>query len=64
MTPEEVDTGLSALRDADNAVQATHQHMLTDRPHLIYFWATRDAASLAEGLRASLDHVDSAEAAS
>lgn len=63
MVPEEVDDVLTALRDADIAVEATHQHMLTDEPHLIYshFWATGDAATLAEGLRAALDNVDSAE---
>ncbi|MBW3575342.1 MAG: DUF1259 domain-containing protein [Actinobacteria bacterium] len=63
MTPDEVDGVLRALRDADIAVEATHQHMLDDEPRLIYshFWATGDAADLADGLRAALDHVDSAE---
>lgn len=63
MVGEEVDEVLTALRDADIAVEATHQHMLTDEPHLIYshFWATGEAAKLAEGLRAALEHMDSAE---
>jgi hypothetical protein len=62
MTPDEVDDVLTALREADVAVQATHQHMLTDDPHLIYshFWAIGDAAELAEGLRAALEHTDNA----
>lgn len=64
MTPEEVGDVLAALRDAGIAVQATHQHMLTDEPHVIYshFWATGDAVSLAEGLRGALEHVNNAEA--
>lgn len=63
MTANEVDAVLTALRDVDIAVQATHQHMLTDDPHLFYshFWAVGDAADLAQGLRAALEHTDSAE---
>jgi hypothetical protein len=62
MTPDELDDVLAALRGADIAVQATHQYMLTDDPRLIYshFWAIGDAAELAEGLRAALDHTDNA----
>ncbi|MDP8930448.1 MAG: DUF1259 domain-containing protein, partial [Actinomycetota bacterium] len=62
MTPGEVDGVLRALREAGFAVQATHQHMLADEPHLIYthFWATGPAQQLAEGLKAGLGHVDAA----
>ncbi len=60
MMPGEVDGVLRALREAGIAVEATHQHMLHDQPHLIYthFWATGPAEQLAEGLRAALGHVD------
>ena len=57
---------LSAGRDADIAVQATHQHMRTDQRHLIYshFWSTGATARLTNGPPGALDHVDGAEAAS
>ncbi len=57
---QEVNPVLRALREHGIAVTALHNHMLEDDPHLFYmhFWAIDDAATLARGLRAALDHVN------
>lgn len=56
----EVDPVLRALRASGIEVTALHNHMLDDQPRLffIHFWAKRDAASLARGLRAALDKMN------
>ena len=56
----EVNPVLRALREHGIAVTALHNHMLDDDPHLFYmhFWAIDDAATLARGLRAALDQVN------
>ena len=53
----EVEPVLRALRHNGIEVTALHNHMLDDQPRLFFmhFWANRDAASLARGLRAALD---------
>jgi Domain of Unknown Function (DUF1259) len=50
------------LRDKGIEVTAVHTHMTDDDPHLYYmhFFATGPATDLAQGLRAALDHTNSA----
>lgn len=62
MTANELNDVLTALRQANIAVQATHQHMLTDEPHIIYthFYAVAPAEVLARGLKTALDKTDHA----
>ena len=50
------------LREKGIEVTAVHTHMTDDDPHLYYmhFFATGDAAELAQGLRAALDQTHSA----
>ena len=64
LLPNEVNPVLKALRDNAIEVTALHSHMLNDQPHLLFmhFWANDDANKLAHGLRAALDHVNSASA--
>lgn len=52
------------LRDKGIEVTAVHSHMTDDEPHLYYlhFFATGDATTLAQGLRAALDQTHSAPA--
>jgi len=52
------------LRDKGIEVTAVHSHMTDDDPHLYYmhFFATGDATTLAQGLRAALDQTHSAPA--
>jgi len=54
---------IQALREHDIQVVSLHNHMLTEEPRLFFmhFWAVGDAAELAEGLRAALDQVDTAQ---
>ena len=42
-------------------VDAMHNHMLNDQPHLyfMHFWANDDATKLAQGLRVALDETNS-----
>jgi hypothetical protein len=56
----EVDPVLRALRASGIEVTALHNHMLNDEPRLFFmhFWANRDAAALAKGLRAALDKMN------
>ncbi len=62
LLPDEVNPVLKALRDNGIQVTALHSHMLNDQPHLLFmhFWANDDAGKLARGLRAALDHVNTA----
>jgi hypothetical protein len=63
MTADEVNPVIQALREHDIQVVSLHNHMLTEEPRLFFmhFWAVGDAAELAEGLRAALDQVDTAQ---
>ncbi len=62
---KEVNAVAAALRRHDIDVTALHNHGLLDTPRLFYmhFWATGDAATLAQGLRAALDMTNSAKPA-
>jgi len=55
----EVNPVLRALRMNGIEVTAVHNHMLDDRPHLLFmhFWANDDALKLAKGMRAALDKI-------
>ena len=54
---------LQALRENNIQVVLVHTHLLNEEPHLlfIHFWANGAAATLAQGLRASLDKANHAE---
>lgn len=56
---DEVNPVIRALQASGIEVTAIHNHMLDDEPRLFFmhFWANDDAAKLAKGLRAALDHV-------
>ncbi|HZE80011.1 MAG TPA: DUF1259 domain-containing protein [Candidatus Polarisedimenticolia bacterium] len=60
---KEVNPVIKALRENGIAVTALHSHMLEDQPRLFFmhFWANDDALKLAKGLRAALDHTNSAK---
>jgi hypothetical protein len=57
----EVNPVAQTLRQHGIDVTALHNHGLQDNPRLFYmhFWATDDAAKLAQGLRAALDQTNS-----
>jgi hypothetical protein len=57
----EVNPVIRALRTHGIEVEAMHNHMLNDQPHLyfMHFWANDDATKLAQGLRAALDATNS-----
>jgi hypothetical protein len=57
----EVNPVIRALRKNGIEVEAVHNHMLGDEPHMyfMHFWANDDAATLAAGLRAALDATNS-----
>jgi Domain of Unknown Function (DUF1259) len=57
----EVNPVIRALRTHGIEVEAIHNHMLFDQPHLyfMHFWANDDAVKLAQGLRAALDETHS-----
>jgi len=59
----EVNPVIKALRLNGIAVTALHSHMLMEEPRLFFmhFWANDDAVKLARGLRAALDHTNSAK---
>jgi hypothetical protein len=61
----EVNLVLRALRTHGIEVEAMHNHMLNDQPHLyfMHFWANDDAIKLTQGLRAALDQTNSAKPA-
>src|SRR5262249_33423016 len=58
---KEVNAVARALREHGIDVTAIHNHSLQDTPRLFYmhFWATDDAATLAQDLRAALDQTNS-----
>jgi hypothetical protein len=58
---KEVNLVARSLREHGIDVTALHNHGLQDSPRLFYmhFWATDDAAKLAQGLRAALDQTNS-----
>ena len=57
----EVNPVIRALRTHGIEVEALHNHMLSDQPHLyfMHFWANDDAVALAQGLRTALDETNS-----
>jgi hypothetical protein len=57
----EVNPVIRALRKNGIEVEAVHNHMLGDEPHMyfVHFWADDDAVKLATGLRAALDATNS-----
>lgn len=57
----EVNPVIRALRKSGIEVEAVHNHMLGDEPHMyfMHFWANNDAVKLASGLRAALDATNS-----
>jgi hypothetical protein len=57
----EVNPVIRALRSHGIEVEAMHNHMLNEQPHLyfMHFWANDDAVKLAQGLRAALDETNS-----
>jgi hypothetical protein len=59
----EVNPVIKALRENGIAVTALHSHMLMEEPRLFFmhFWGNDDALRLAKGLRAALDHTNSAK---
>jgi hypothetical protein len=61
LTAGEVNPVAQALRSNGIEVTALHNHALGDEPRLFYlhFWATGDALTLAQGLRAALDLTNS-----
>jgi hypothetical protein len=61
MLAKEVNPVLRALRTHGIEVEAMHNHMLFDEPHLyfMHFWANADAVTLARGLRAALNETNS-----
>jgi Domain of Unknown Function (DUF1259) len=61
MLASEVNPVLRALRTHGIEVEAMHNHMLFDEPHLyfMHFWANADAVTLAHGLRLALDTTNS-----
>jgi hypothetical protein len=65
MLASEVNLVLRALRTHGIEVEAMHNHMLNDQPHLyfMHFWANDNATKLAQGLRAALDQTNSVKPA-
>ena len=65
MLAKEVNPVIRALRTHGIEVEAMHNHMLFDEPHLyfMHFWANDDAVKLAQGLRTALDETNSVKPA-
>jgi len=61
LVDKEVNAVARTLRQQGIDVTALHNHGLMDTPRLFYmhFWATDDAAKLAQGLKAALDQTNS-----
>jgi hypothetical protein len=59
----EVNAVMKTLRQNGIEVTALHSHMLMEEPRLFFmhFWANDDAVKLAKGLKAALDHTNSAK---
>ena len=62
MTADEVNPVINALRAGGIEITALHSHMLDEEPRLFFmhFWANDDAVKLAQGLRAALDKMATA----
>lgn len=62
MIAGEVNSVIRALQENGIEITSVHSHMLTESPRLLFmhFWGHDDAAKLARGLRAALDHTASA----
>jgi hypothetical protein len=63
MTADEIEPVIRALREHDIQVVSLHNHMTAEEPRLFFahFWAVGNASELADGLRAALDQVDTAQ---
>ncbi|WP_245856072.1 DUF1259 domain-containing protein [Bacillus oleivorans] len=61
LTAEEVNSVIRVLRKHDIEVEAVHNHMLFEEPHLLFvhFWANDDAEKLAKGLRKAVEKTNS-----
>jgi hypothetical protein len=59
----ELEPVIKALRDNGIEVTAIHNHMVNEQPRLffVHFWANDDAKKLAQGLKAALDHINTAK---
>jgi hypothetical protein len=59
LTAGEVNAVISALEEHHISVTALHSHMLTEQPRLFFmhFWAVGTPGSVAEGIKAALNHV-------
>ena len=59
LTAEEVNAVISALQEHNIQVTALHSHMLTEELRLFFmhFWAVGSTESVAEGIKATLNHV-------
>jgi hypothetical protein len=59
----ELEPVLKALRENGIEVTAIHNHMVDEQPRLffVHFWANDDAKKLAQGLKAALDHINTAK---
>jgi hypothetical protein len=59
----ELEPVLKALRENGIEVTAIHNHMVDEQPRLffVHFWGNDDAKTLAQGLKAALDHVNVAK---
>ena len=59
MIAPEVDAVQRALRAHHIGITALHSHMTDEQPRLLFmhFWSVDDAVTLAQGLRAALDHM-------
>jgi hypothetical protein len=59
LTAEEVSPIISELEAHHISVTALHSHMLTEQPRLFFmhFWAVGSPESVAEGIKAALNHV-------
>jgi hypothetical protein len=56
----EVTPVLTELRGHGMEVTALHNHLVGEQPRLFFmhFWGNADSATLAQGLRAALDHMN------
>ena len=57
LAESEVNPVISALQEHGLEITAVHNHLLHERPHVMYvhFWGQGDARALASGLRAAID---------
>ena len=54
---------MKALREHGIGVTALHDHVVGEEPrvYFMHFWAHDDALKLAGGLKAALDHINTAK---